>query len=68
MRRVRFVVVAALALLALAACAPAAPASTPDPTAGPFVVGGDRPVTVEVPAGLDPDAPAPLLVLLHGFG
>jgi len=33
-----------------------------------FVVGGDRPVTVHVPAGLDPSNPTPLVILLHGFG
>lgn len=34
----------------------------------PLVVGGDRPVTVHVPPGLDPAQPAPLVLLLHGFG
>ncbi len=33
-----------------------------------FVVGGDRPVTVHVPPNLDPAKPAPLVILLHGFG
>ncbi len=33
-----------------------------------FVVGGDRPVTVHVPPGLDATKPAPLVILLHGFG
>lgn len=33
-----------------------------------FVVGGDRPVEVHVPQGLDPAKPAPLVILLHGFG
>jgi polyhydroxybutyrate depolymerase len=32
-----------------------------------FVVGGDRPVTVHVPATYDPTKPAPLLILLHGY-
>jgi polyhydroxybutyrate depolymerase len=32
-----------------------------------FVVGGDRPVTVHVPPGLDPAKPAPLVILLHGY-
>ena len=32
------------------------------------VVGGDRPVTVHVPPGYDPATPAPLLIVLHGFG
>jgi polyhydroxybutyrate depolymerase len=33
-----------------------------------LVVGGDRPVTVHVPASYDPSRPAPLLILLHGYG
>jgi polyhydroxybutyrate depolymerase len=33
-----------------------------------FVVGGNRPVTVHVPPGIDPAKPAPLVILLHGFG
>ena len=32
------------------------------------LVGGDRPVTVQVPAAYDPDRPAPLLIVLHGYG
>jgi polyhydroxybutyrate depolymerase len=36
--------------------------------AAPLVVGGDRPVTVHVPPGLDPKKPAPLVILLHGYG
>jgi polyhydroxybutyrate depolymerase len=32
------------------------------------VVGGDRPVTVRVPASYDPGKPAPLLIMLHGYG
>ena len=31
------------------------------------VVGEDRPVSVHVPPGYDPSAPAPLLVVLHGY-
>jgi polyhydroxybutyrate depolymerase len=31
-------------------------------------VGGDRPVTVHVPPGYDPGRPAPLLIVLHGYG
>jgi polyhydroxybutyrate depolymerase len=31
-------------------------------------VGGDRPVTVHVPTSNDPARPAPLLVVLHGYG
>lgn len=33
-----------------------------------FVVGGDRPVTVRVPAGFDPSVPTPLFIFLHGYG
>jgi polyhydroxybutyrate depolymerase len=36
--------------------------------AGDLVVGGDRPVTVYVPAGVDPAKPSPLFILLHGYG
>ena len=32
-----------------------------------FVVGGDRPVTVHVPPGLDASTKAPLLIMLHGY-
>jgi polyhydroxybutyrate depolymerase len=45
-------------------------APAPSESAGPaaeLVVGGDRPVTVHVPASYDPNRPAPLLLLLHGF-
>jgi polyhydroxybutyrate depolymerase len=33
-----------------------------------LVVGGDRPAVVHVPASYDPDQPAPLLIMLHGYG
>jgi len=33
-----------------------------------FVAGGDRPVNVLLPDGYDPQEPAPLLILLHGYG
>ncbi len=33
-----------------------------------FEAGGDRPVTVRVPPTYDPNTPAPLVVLLHGYG
>ncbi len=42
---------------------PAAGASSP----AELVVGGDRPVTVHVPASYDASRPAPLLILLHGY-
>ncbi|HEY8039070.1 MAG TPA: PHB depolymerase family esterase, partial [Polyangiaceae bacterium] len=32
------------------------------------VFGGDRPVTLRVPAGYDPQKPAPLVMMLHGYG
>lgn len=53
---------------------PEAP-SAAGPTASPaasraeeVLVGGDRPVTVQVPAGYDAGRPAPLLIVLHGYG
>src|SRR6476619_4239893 len=49
--------------------APSASAVSPTPSqAASVVVGGDRPVTVHVPPDYDPGKPAPLLVLLHGYG
>jgi polyhydroxybutyrate depolymerase len=42
--------------------------ATPAPVVADFVVGGDRAVTVHVPPSLDPAVPAPVLMLLHGFG
>ena len=38
--------------------------ATPRPK---LVVGGDRPVTVHVPASYDASQPAPLVILLHGY-
>lgn len=35
---------------------------------GDVTVGGERPVVVRVPASYDPDVPAPLLLVLHGYG
>jgi len=50
-------------------CAPNSQSASPiDDEPVDFVVGGDRPVTVHVPLGLDPAKPAPLVILLHGFG
>ena len=43
--------------------APSASASAP----AELVVGGDRPVTVQVPASYDASRPAPLLIVLHGY-
>jgi polyhydroxybutyrate depolymerase len=49
--------------------ASAGPSRDPAPSqVAEVVVGGDRPVTVHVPSGYDPARPAPLLVLLHGYG
>jgi polyhydroxybutyrate depolymerase len=51
--------------------APSAAGQTVSPAASradDVLVGGDRPVTVQVPAGYDPDRPAPLLIVLHGYG
>ena len=44
----------------------AAPSDTASPPAE-LVVGGDRPVTVHIPASYDANQPAPLLILLHGY-
>lgn len=46
---------------------PSTPSAIATPQAG-LVVGGDRPVTVHVPASYDASRPAPLVILLHGFG
>lgn len=35
---------------------------------GKFVFGGSRPVTLSVPAAYDPRHPAPLVLVLHGYG
>ena len=45
---------------------PSAPSEIASPSAE-LVVGGDRPVTVHVPASYDASRPAPLLILLHGY-
>ena len=47
-----------------------APSATPSEIASApaeLVVGGDRPVTIHVPASYDASRPAPLLILLHGY-
>jgi len=38
------------------------------PSIPDFEVGGDRPTTVQAPPGYRKDQPAPLIVLLHGYG
>lgn len=45
-----------------------APMGVDAPTAGPTTVGGDRPTRVFTPTGYDPAVPAPLVILLHGYG
>jgi polyhydroxybutyrate depolymerase len=40
----------------------------PPMDAGPRFVGGERPASFAVPRGYDPAVPAPLLIVLHGFG
>lgn len=69
----------ALVALLLASCSAAPPQAAGPPvmlaaaeampagTAGAVDVGG-RPVQLHVPPSYDPAAPAPLLVVLHGFG
>jgi polyhydroxybutyrate depolymerase len=42
--------------------------SAPDAAAPETTFGGARPVDVRVPAGYDPNKPAPLLLVLHGYG
>lgn len=72
---------ASLAALLLPACSstatpagsdggvtPAGDAATPVDAAEPGPVGGERPVTVHVPPGYKPGVPAPLIVMLHGYG
>lgn len=58
--------------LSFAACsddAPDAGAGAPDAaTTAQTTFGGDRPVEIRVPSGYDPSRPAPLLLVLHGYG
>ena len=60
-------------------CSTGSPSATPSPSGSSdstrsasasreFVVGGDRPVTVQVPLSHDESRPAPLLIVLHGYG
>jgi polyhydroxybutyrate depolymerase len=66
----------ALAALFLACHAASSSTNEPDASAGDdggddsagITIGGDRPVTVRVPAGYDPTKPAPLVMMLHGYG
>lgn len=68
----------------LVGCSTGSPSATPSPSGSSsssgstrsaskagsreFVVGGERPVTVQVPASHDEGMPAPLLIVFHGFG
>lgn len=77
----RSLVLVSTSLLLLAACGSDPPSSSGGAgaggtggdggaggEAGDLIVGGDRPVTVHVPPGLDPAKPSPLVILLHGYG
>ena len=45
------------------------PVSSPSPAASPVAIDiTGRPASVHVPASYDPSRPAPLLIVLHGFG
>ena len=63
---------ASLSPVASSAGPTSAPTSTPTEAAasasGDFVIGGERPVTVFVPASYTADKLAPVLILLHGYG
>ena len=50
-----------------AAAPPSATASATASAPAALIVGGDRPVTVHVPASYDASHPTPLLILLHGY-
>ena len=65
-----FRVVATAVAALLAACSSSSPASAPDGSSAtpPTTFGGERPVEVRVPAGYDASKPAPLLLVLHGYG
>jgi polyhydroxybutyrate depolymerase len=72
-----------LSVALVVGCAGGSPTSAPPVTASPastaaaepsassettVYVGGDRPVAVIVPPGYDAGRPAPLLIVLHGYG
>lgn len=64
---------ALLSVLVLAGCTGEGTLSEPAKTAASTpgsapVIGGERPVQVRVPPGYQPGKPAPLLVMLHGYG
>ena len=80
-QRLRLLAFTTIVCLIAGGCAGAASPSVPSPTTAPaatepaeiatppaeLVVGGDRPVTVHVPAAYAPSRPAPLVMLLHGY-
>lgn len=56
--------------LLLAACSSSEPSPAPleEEPVDLSPLGGDRPVEPYVPASYKPGTPAPLVILLHGFG
>jgi polyhydroxybutyrate depolymerase len=75
--------VAAICAVLVTGCSTGSPSASPSPSGSggssestgstlaasrDFVVGGDRPVTVHVPKAHDTGRPAPLLIVLHGYG
>ncbi|WP_328323682.1 prolyl oligopeptidase family serine peptidase [Kribbella sp. NBC_00382] len=72
--------VAVVCAVLMTGCSTGSPSDAPSPSGSggsssstlaagqDFVVGGDRPVTVHVPRSFDPGRPAPLLIVLHGYG
>ena len=58
--------VSSLLALALATCLSRPTVATTQ--LADFTVGGIRPVVVHVPSGYRADRPAPLLIMLHGWG
>ncbi len=62
-------VLPALVALAVAGCSDDANPSSAAGGSGPLptTFGGDRPVDLFVPSGYDPEVPAPLVILLHGY-
>jgi len=75
---VLFLVIAAGLFAACSKSSSSSPASGDDAATGDdaggddvntgITIGGDRPVTVRVPTGYDPSKPAPLVMMLHGYG
>jgi polyhydroxybutyrate depolymerase len=70
--RIRLVALTAVLCLIAGGCTGAVSPALPTPSGAStplaeLVVGGDRPVTVQVPASYDATRPAPLLILLHGY-